>query len=201
MYIFGASGQARVIIDILDPDVKISGVFDDDPTIKEILGFQVSGPVPDAFEFDQPLFIAIGDNKTRKLLFLKFQERTNFGIIVHESALVSQRSFVQEGTVIMEGAIVKVNATIGKQVIVNTNSSIDHDCIVGDFVHIAPQATLCGGAQIGEGTLVGANSTVLPGVKIGKWCIIAAGAVVSKNLADGATQIGYSQNHCFSFPI
>jgi len=191
MYVFGASGQARVIIDILDPDVKISGVFDDDPTIKEILGFKVNGPVPEAFVFDQPLFIAIGDNKRRKLLYLKFKERTNFGTIVHESALVSKRSFIEEGTVIMEGAIVKVNATIGKQVIVNTSSSIDHDCIVGDFVHIAPQATLCGGAQIGEGTLVGANSTVLPGVKIGKWCTIAAGAVVSKNLADGATQIGY----------
>ena len=59
-------------------------------------------------------------------------------------------------------------------------------------MHIAPQATLCGGAQIGEGTLVGANSTILPNVKIGKWCTIAAGAVVSKDLTDGATQIGYS---------
>ncbi|WP_339922440.1 acetyltransferase [uncultured Cyclobacterium sp.] len=192
MYIFGASGQARAIIDILDPAVKIAGVFDDDTTIKEVLGFKVSGPVPDSFVFDQPLFIAIGNNKRREQLYLKFQKRTKFGIIVHESALVSKRSFIDEGTVVMEGAIIKVNATIGKQVIVNTSSSIDHDCVVGDFVHIAPQATLCGGAQIGEGTLVGANSTILPNVKIGKWCTIAAGAVVSKDLTDGATQIGYS---------
>ncbi|WP_339903946.1 DapH/DapD/GlmU-related protein [uncultured Cyclobacterium sp.] len=91
----------------------------------------------------------------------------------------------------MEAAIVKVNSHIGKQVIVNTAASVDHDCVVGDFVHIAPQATLCGGAEIGEGTLVGANSTVLPGVKVGKWCSIAAGAVISKDLPDGASQKGY----------
>ena len=186
MYIFGASGQARAIIDILDPDIKISGVFDDDPKIKDVLGFKVNGPVPEDFEFDAPLFIAIGDNKSRKLLQEKFQKRTSFGIIVHKSAIVSRRTTIGEGTVIMEGAIVKVNTFIGKQVIVNTSSSVDHDCVVGDYVHIAPQATLCGGAEIGEGTLVGANSTVLPGVKVGKWCTIAAGAVVSKNLPDGA---------------
>jgi sugar O-acyltransferase (sialic acid O-acetyltransferase NeuD family) len=191
MYIYGASGQARAIIDILDPQVKISGIFDDNLLVKEILGFGVTGPVPDGFEFDQPLFIAIGDNNLRKALYFKYKDRTSFGLIIHESAIFSSRSSVHEGSVVMEGAIVKVNSVIGKQVIVNTGASIDHDCIVGDFVHIAPQATLCGGAQIGEGTLVGANSTVLPGVTIGNWCTIAAGAVVSKNLPDGVVHKGH----------
>ena len=168
MYIFGASGHARAIIDILDPKVKISGIFDDNSKIEEILGFPVSGPVPDNFVFDAPLFIAIGNNEGRKFLFEKFSPRTNFGTIVHESALISRYTSIAEGTVVMEGAIV-----------------------VGDFVHIAPQATLCGGALIGEGTIVGANSTILPGVKVGKWCTIAAGAVISRNLPDGAVQKGY----------
>ncbi|AEL26832.1 acetyltransferase [Cyclobacterium marinum] len=191
MYIFGASGHARAIIDILDPKVKISGIFDDNSKIEEILGFPVSGPVPDNFKFDAPLFIAIGNNEGRKFLFEKFSPRTNFGTIVHESAIISRYTSIAEGTVVMEGAIVKVNSHIGKQVIVNTGASVDHDCEVGDFVHIAPQATLCGGALIGEGTIVGANSTILPGVKVGKWCTIAAGAVISRNLPDGAVQKGY----------
>ena len=191
MYIYGASGQARVIIDILDGKVKISGIFDDNPRVKEILDFAVTGPVPDGFIFDQPLFIAIGDNNLRKALYIKYKDRAGFGLIIHESAIFSSRSSINEGSVVMEGAIVKVNSSIGKQVIVNTSASIDHDCIIGDFVHIAPQATLCGGAQVGEGTLVGANSTVLPGVKIGKWCTIAAGAVVSKDLPDGEIYKGH----------
>lgn len=191
MYIFGASGHARAIIDILDPKVKVSGIFDDNPNIDKILDFPVSGPVPDNFEFDAPLFIAIGSNKGRKFLYEKFSPRTHFGTIIHESSLISRYTSIGEGTVIMERAIVKVNSHIGKQVIVNTAASVDHDCVVGDFVHIAPQATLCGGAEIGEGSLVGANSTVLPGVKVGKWCTIAAGAVISKDLPDGASQKGY----------
>ncbi|WP_339903948.1 hypothetical protein [uncultured Cyclobacterium sp.] len=75
MYLFGASGHARAIIDLLDPTVKISGIFDDNPKIDKILGCPVMGPVPDDFEFDAPFFIAIGDNKLRKLLQEKFSSR------------------------------------------------------------------------------------------------------------------------------
>src|SRR5690554_6091444 len=90
----------------------------------------------------------------------------------------------------MEAAIVKVDSKIGSQVIVNTNASVDHDCRGGDFVHLAPQATLCGGVTVGKGTIIGANATIIPYVTIGAWCRIGAGSVVNKDIPDGATWIG-----------
>ena len=67
---------------------------------------------------------------------------------------------------------------------------MEHDCIVSDFVHIAPKATLCGNVRIGEGTHVGAGSTIIQGIKVGKWATIGAGAVVINDVPDYAIVVG-----------
>lgn len=190
MYIYGASGHARVIIDLLEEKESIHGIFDDNVEIREVLGYPVQQGNPHVSNFDQPFIIAIGDNKARKEISKRLEGKARFGTIVHPSAIVSKRSEVGEGSVIMEGVIVKVNCTIGKQAIINTAASVDHDCSLGDFVHLAPQATLCGDIVVGEGTIIGANALILPGVKIGSWCKIGAGSVVNKDVPDGATWIG-----------
>lgn len=190
MYILGASGHARVIIDIIEGKETIHGIFDDDPQVSTILDYSVNGSVPDSFFFDEPLFLAIGDNTIRKKLYHQFQDRAKFATLIHSTVYFSKRASLKAGSVIMEGAIVKVNSVLGKQVIVNTGASIDHDCLIGDFAHIAPQATLCGGIEVGEGSLIGANSTILPGIKIGAWCRVGAGSVVISDVPDGETWIG-----------
>lgn len=190
MYIYGASGQARVIIDLLDEDEEIKGVFDDNPAIEEVLGYPVQTGIPPQFEFNHPFFIAIGDNSVRKRIFEQLEEKADFSTIIHSSAIISKRSQIDEGSVIMEGVIIKVNCKIGKQVIVNTGASVDHDCLLEDFVHLAPQATLCGDITVGEGTIIGANALILPRINIGSWCKIGAGSVVTKDVPDGATWIG-----------
>lgn len=190
MYIYGASGQARVVIDMIDATETIHGVFDDNPELKEVLGYPVHHGIDPYFKFDQPFFIAVGENKARKDISQRLEGKARFGTIVHPSAILSKRSEVGEGSVIMEGVIVKVNCTIGKQVIINTAASVDHDCLLADFVHLAPQATLCGDISVGEGTIIGANALILPRIKIGSWCKIGAGSVVTKDVPDGATWIG-----------
>jgi|SRR5690554_229415 len=191
MYIYGASGHARAIIEVIESlNGNISGIFDDNLEVKDILGYGVMGQIPDDFHFDQPLVVAIGNNKIRKNIAESVMGRSDFGTLVHPSAIVSGRTHIGRGTVIMEGAIVKVNSRIGDQVIVNTGASVDHDCVVGDYAHLAPQVVICGGVTIGEGAFVGANSVVVPGVHIGAWCTIAAGTVVGKDVPDGATWYG-----------
>lgn len=190
MYIYGASGHGRVIIDIIDSYEKIHGVFDDDLNKKEVLGYPVLGPIPEGYTFQSDLFIAIGDNHVRKQIADRLADRVKFASIIHDSVIFSKRANLGDGCVVMEGAIVKVGTQIGNQTIINSGASVDHDCTIGDFVHIAPQATLCGGIEVGEGTLIGANSVILPGVKIGKWCTIGAHSVVHKDVPDGSVWKG-----------
>ena len=84
----------------------------------------------------------------------------------------------------MAGAILNPYATVGDHCIINTGASIDHDCKIHDFVHIAPHCTLCGEVEVGEGTWVGAGTTVIQGIHIGKNCFIGAGSVVVKDIPD-----------------
>jgi acetyltransferase-like isoleucine patch superfamily enzyme len=43
---------------------------------------------------------------------------------------------------------------------------------------------------VGDDTLVGLGARILPNLQIGRRCTIGAGAVVTKNLPDGATAVG-----------
>ncbi|MCG8386779.1 MAG: acetyltransferase, partial [Cytophagales bacterium] len=91
---------------------------------------------------------------------------------------------------IMPGTVVNAGTVIGEHAIINTSASVDHDCVIEDFVHIAPNSTLCGNVQVGEGTLFGAGAVAIPGVKIGKNCTVGAGAVVVNDVPAGATVVG-----------
>ena len=188
MYLYGASGHAMVIMDILEANgIPVEGLIDDNPNIDELLGLPVFHGKMDAEE----LIISIGSNKIRKLLANKLAAR--YLTAIHPTAIISPRATIGEGTVVMQGAIVQTCATVGKHCIINTGASVDHECQLADYVHISPHATLCGNVSVGEGTWVGAGSTIIQGVKIGKWCVIGAGSVVTKDIPDGVLAVG---NRC-----
>ncbi|CAM5765990.1 carbonic anhydrase [Labrys miyagiensis] len=117
--------------------------------------------------------------------------------LVHPTAIVAPDASLGKGSQVLLGATVATHARIGACSIVNTRASVDHDCIVGDGVHIGPGATLCGQIEIGHGCFVGAGATILPHLKIGDDAVIGAGAVVTKNIAPGETVVGTpAKLHC-----
>jgi sugar O-acyltransferase (sialic acid O-acetyltransferase NeuD family) len=188
MYLLGASGHAKVIMDILESmSVKLHGLFDDNPEIKELNGTKVLGKY-DGQILNAELIISIGDNSIRAKI--ANQLRIQFGKAIDKSAIVSASAQIAEGTVVMQGAVVQASTQIGKHAIINTRASIDHDCRVANFVHVSPGAVLCGNVQVGEGTHIGAGAVVLPNLKIGKWCKIGAGAVVIRDIPDFSTAVG-----------
>lgn len=185
MYLYGASGHAKVIIDILKANGEsIEGLIDDNPNLAELLGY----PVYHQKENLSSLIISIGNNEVRKNIAGKLS--VEFGTAIHPSAVVSPYASISEGTVVMQGAIIQSCAWIGKHCIINTGASVDHECLIEDFVHISPHATLCGNVHVGEGSWIGAGSTVIQGVKIGRWSVIGAGTIVAKDIPDGVLVVG-----------
>jgi len=49
---------------------------------------------------------------------------------------------------------------------------------------------LAGHVEVGEGSHIGIGVSIIQGIKIGKWCTIGAGAVIIKDVTDGATIVG-----------
>ena len=185
MYLFGASGHAKVIMDILTASgQEIDALIDDNEKVNELNGYKVMHGVTDA----SPIIVSIGVNAIRKKIVEKLTGE--FGTAIHPSAIVSPSAKIGEGTVVMAGAIINSDAVIGKHCIINTGASVDHECVVGDYCHIAPHATLCGQVHVDEGSMVGVGACVIPCKNIGSWCTIGAGAAVVKDIPDGATAVG-----------
>ena len=192
MYLFGASGHGKVVIDIIKTSVKeleIEAVYDDNPKLTSLLDIPVLLTNPEVLNNQGcQWFISIGNNKFRKQTAQKI--KGSFLKAIHNSAIISDTSEIGEGTVVMANAVVNPDAKRGKHCIINTNATIEHDCIIEDFVHISPNVALAGNVVVGEGTHIGIGACVIQGVKIGKWCTIGAGAVIIKDVPDYAVVVG-----------
>ena len=185
--IFGASGHAKVIADIIKASGDMVGeVFDDSPEDKIIDSRKVYSPKEN--DVEGPMIIAIGSNKIRRLLAERYE--IDYAKALHPNTSISSSVEVGEGSVVMAGVVIEADTLIGKHCIINTSSSINHECKIGDFVHISPNATLCGSVEVGDGSWIGAGAVVIQGIRIGKNCIVGAGAVVIRDVPDGTTVAG-----------
>ena len=121
-------------------------------------------------------FIAVGDNRARRKE-ARAHEHLRFPTLRHPSAVVSPSAKIGEGTIIMAGAIVAAQAVVGRHCILNHGSTTDHHCHLGDFVHIAPGAHLCGNVTVEDGALIGVGAVAVPGACIRAWTLVEAGSV------------------------
>ncbi|MFY0592595.1 acetyltransferase [Roseivirga sp.] len=189
MILFGASGHAKVIIDILEKqDVEVEFLVDANSSIKTLQSYSVIHESNYESKDSDQVIVSIGSNKIRK----KVADSLNvvFGWAIHPNSVLGDDVTIGQGTAIMAGAIVNSSTNIGSHCIINTSSSIDHDCTLEDFVHISPNATLCGTITIGKGSHIGAGATILPNLNIGKWATIGAGTIVTSDIPDNAVVVG-----------
>jgi sugar O-acyltransferase (sialic acid O-acetyltransferase NeuD family) len=196
IFVFGASGHAKVVIDIIERQglYEIAFLVDDDPALKgrQVYGYPVLGGKEDLLASDIRLgIVAIGSNRARSAVAAWLREN-GFGFVsaIHPSAQLARGVTVGSGSVVMAGAVINSDSTIGYEAIVNTRVSIDHDCTIGDGVHLAPGSTLCGTVTVGEGTFVCAGATIIPNLTIGSNVTVGAGSTVIRDVPDGVTVVG-----------
>jgi acetyltransferase EpsM len=190
MYLYGASGHCKVVIDIIQKSNldTIEYIIDDNPNIDVIDSIPVIlRPNNDLF-IDKSLIITIGNNKIRKKIAL--QIATNYIVAIHPNSIIASNVSLGRGSVIMAGAILNSEVIIGEHCIINSGAVVEHDCVLLDFVHISPNVSLAGNVTIGEGTHVGIGAVIIQGVKIGNWVTIGAGAIIINDVPDYAVIVG-----------
>ena len=145
MILYGASGHAKVIIDILHAmNDEVSELFDDNDSIETLQDIKVSKPR----ETVEKIIISIGNNAIRKKIVES--NNYNYGLAIHPTAIISPYAKIGEGTVVMQGGVIQSDVVVGKHCIINTGATVDHECHIEDYVHISPNATLCGNVNVGE---------------------------------------------------
>ena len=185
--LFGGSGHAKVISDIIRSQGDSVGViYDDAPHCSEL----AEVPVLRASEYavEGPMIISIGANEIRKKIAARYP--VVYATAIASTAEISKSAHIGFGSVVMQGTIIQADVRIGNHCIINSGASIDHECLLEDYVHVSPHATLCGNVKVGEGSWIGAGATVIPGIQIGSWVNIGAGAVVVRDVPDGAVVAG-----------
>lgn len=185
--IIGAGGHAKVIAEIvLKSGDNVVGFLDDNNDLQNkaiYLNKKVIGTTKDINKYNDYYFvIGIGNNTIRK----KINENNNLKLYtaIHPSAIIAQDVEIGEGTVIMPGVVINPGTKIGKNCIINTSSSLDHDNLIEDYVHISPGAHLAGTVKVGESSWICTGVTIINNITIGENNIIGAGATVIEDIAE-----------------
>ena len=195
--VLGASGHAKVIADIIKKSGdEVVGFLDDN---KDLLGKTLydnkivlgSTQEDDIKKYEDCYFvIGIGSNRVRKIINDKYPN-LKWYTAIHPNAVIANEVEIGEGTVVMASAVINPGTKIGRHCIINTSSSIDHDNVLEDYVHISPGSHLAGTVKVGTGTWICAGATIINNIDIAKENIIGAGAVVTKDINEsGNTYVG-----------
>ena len=190
--IVGASGHGKVVADIARLNGYEDIVFLDDANSSGFCsGYPVVGGSELIDSLEGEFFVAIGSAVVRERIYAQLKRADkSVPTLIHPSAVIGSRVTIGEGSVVMAGAVINPETLIGKGCIINTCSSVDHDNNLGDFVHVAVGAHLCGTVCVGDKTWIGAGATISNNVSICNDCTIGAGAVVVKNIEEKGTYVG-----------
>lgn len=188
VFIFGYSGHAYVIIEsLLDAGYQVKGYFDyqkatQNPYGLEYIGSENNVDVKNIVQ-DQLVFPAVGENSIREKLVHLFETLDlNQFVAIDPTSHISNTAEIDVSSYIGKNVSVNAQSKIGKGVILNTNCVVEHECIIEDYVHIAPSTVLCGNVSVRKKSFIGANSTIKQNIMLTDNVTIGAGSVVVKDI-------------------
>jgi sugar O-acyltransferase (sialic acid O-acetyltransferase NeuD family) len=201
LLLVGGGGHCKSIIDSIInhkvwSDIKIIDLGIEKGTL--IDSIEVIGKDDDLLELYKSGYThafvslgSVGNTDKRKKIF-NFLKKIGFviPIIIDSTSIISKFSYIGEGSYIGKKVIINSNVTLGICSIINTGAIVEHDCEIGDFVHVAPGSVISGTVKIGSNTHIGTNSTIKNNVIIGKDTIIGVGSVVVNNIASNVIAFG-----------
>jgi sugar O-acyltransferase (sialic acid O-acetyltransferase NeuD family) len=201
IFVFGSSGHAKVIIDIIENEkkYKITGLIDKEEFInKKTFQYEVLGSEKQLGKLIKKYntrkgIIAIGDNSIRKKVaenILKNFPEFEFVNAVHPTVLLGKNVSLGKGIVIMPNVTINADSTIEDHCIINTRAVIEHDNHLASFCSLAPGTITGGNVKIGQGTAVGLGTIILPTIEIGENSIIGAGSLVLKDIPSNVVAFG-----------
>lgn len=193
--IVGASGHAKVIIDVIEQQQRyaILGLIDTfQPSGTTVMGYQVIGG-----EDHLPRLlaegaicgglVAIGHNWIRYQMVQRIRALVpDFPFLntIHPSARIAREVVLGAGVAIMAGVSINPGTRIGDFCFINTNASVDHDNTLEDFSCLQPNAATGGNVKVGAYSAICMGANVIHSVTIGSHTVVGAGSTVLGDLPD-----------------
>lgn len=197
LLLYGAGGHAKSVMEIVRQcdEYTIAGIVDDNPALtgKRVLDIPVLGTrtVLPALVAQGVTLAANGvggilDINVRVKVFELLEAAGfSFPALVHPRATVEPSARLGEGVQVFANAYIGAEAELRPRCMVNTGAIVSHDCVIGEYSHIAPGALLAGHVHVGERTLIGMGVTTAIGIKIGRGVRVGNGAILLADVPDG----------------
>ncbi len=194
--IYGGGGHGKALIDLVRAldRYRIVGVVDDGlrkgDTVMDLPVLGGGEVLPELHQQGIGQAInavgGIGNVMSRVKVFEKLAAaRFVCPPVAHPTAVIEASAALTPGVQVFPLAYVGTDVQIGFGGIVNTGAIISHDCVLGDYVNVAPGAILAGAVKVGEGVLIGMGVTVNLNVNIGARARIGNSATVKSDLPEG----------------
>jgi acetyltransferase EpsM len=196
IWIIGAGGYARCIADAIrsrSPNGVAGLVIRPGEQVTWYDGEVITEPEFMARSGGARVSIGVGDNAARETVASKLlaaRSGLSFPVVVHRDATISPYASLDVGSVVLARTVVNPCARVGAHVSLYTGSIVEHDCVVEDYVTLAPAANLGGTVRIGARSFIGLGASILHGVGVGCDVVIGAGAVVTQPLEDCTIAVG-----------
>lgn len=201
LIIIGAGGFGREllsyaieIMQISECEWRVKGFIDDNLNALNGIdtGYPILGTISEHIIEENVVYVcAIGDGKTRLSICRDFQKKgAEFINFIHPTAKIRERVKMGVGNIFCPYSSVNPDVTIGDFVILNCNSGLAHDCVVGDGCSLLGGNSVNGNCTLGKCVFMGANSIIIPSRKIGDYAKISAGAVIFTHVKPKKTMIG-----------
>lgn len=199
--IIGAGKYGEVYLSYLrEVGVDVIGFLDDDPQIQgsEICGIPIIGPVSQMRFLKEShgveaIYCPLGNNRLR-VKFLEIARDNGYKTpnFIHKDVKISPNvKIADEGVYILGNTYIMPHVQIERDVMISVGANIIHHSTLRQGVFISNGVNL-GASLIAEKyAYIGMGSTVMTGVKtLGKDCLVGAGAVVIRDVPDGAVMAG-----------
>jgi sugar O-acyltransferase (sialic acid O-acetyltransferase NeuD family) len=185
--IIGSGGFAReVAADLQDRTVTF---FVDDEYVLDPLKEQ---PLSTLDTKVYTVLVAIGDPKLRAAVVARLPLDTEYYTHISRHATLLNRATIEvgEGSIICAGTVLTTDIKLGKHVHLNLNTTIGHDCNLGDYFTTAPGAKISGNVLTGSRVYVGTNASIKQRVAVTSDVVVGMQAAVVRDLTEAGTYTG-----------
>lgn len=193
-------GLAKACIDA-GADIEVKGFLDDSPEVLE--GYRGYPPIVSPVESyevqEEDVFIcALGEVSYKKKYASIIQERGgNFISLIHPSASIGLNTVIGKGCIVEKQSIVSCDVILGDFVTIMPAALLGHDVKVGDWSHVGSLAFIGGFSILGDSVTLNTHSTVVPKLAIGDNAVINANTLVIRNVAGYSVMMGNPAREMF----